>query len=71
MQDKTEERRAKARVYYKARRRGLFFRSCPNPENGVPRYRVVTEDGGLVWWADHIGDAEAYLDKAPPSGWWD
>lgn len=71
MQNRSDIQRAKARVYYKARRRGLFFRSCPNSENGVPRYRVIREDGFEVWWADHIGDAEAYLDKAAPKMWTD
>lgn len=71
MQNRTDHDRAKARVYYKARRRGLFFRSCPNPAYGVPRYRVITEDGGLVWWAHQIGDVEGYLDKAAPRAWTD
>lgn len=71
MQDRTDHDRAKARVYTKARRRGLFFRSCPNPARGVPRYRVVTEDGVEVWWAHQIGDVEGYLDKAPPEAWTD
>lgn len=68
---RTDEEMAKARCYTKAARRGLFFRSSRNPKHGVPRYRVITEDGGLVWWADHIGDAEAYLDKAAPRNWLD
>lgn len=71
MQNRTDHDRAKARVYYKARRRGLFFRSRTNPAHGVPRYRVLTEDGGLVWWAHEIGDVEDYLDKAAPSEWQD
>lgn len=71
MQKRTDHDRAKARVYTKARRRGLFFRSCPNPARGVPRYRVVTEDGAEVWWSDHIGDMEAYVDKAAPRVWTD
>lgn len=71
MQGRSDRDRAKARVYYKARRRGLFFRSSPNSANGVPRYRVVTEDGGLVWWAHQIGDVESYLDKAAPRVWTD
>ena len=31
-------------------------------------YRVTSFE---VWWADHIGDAEAYLDKAAPRTWVD
>lgn len=68
---RTEHDRAKARVYTKARRRGLFFRSCPIPAHGVPRYRVIREDGVEVWWAHQIGDVEDYLDKATPKVWTD
>lgn len=68
---RTDEDRAKARCYTKAARRGLSFRSCPKPDHGVSRYRVAHEDGLEVWWADHIGDVESYLDKAPPREWTD
>lgn len=71
MQERSDHDRAKARVYTKARRRGLVLRSCTNPARGVPRYRIVAEDGGLVWWAHQIGDIEYYLDKAAPKDWLD
>jgi len=71
MQNRSDHDRTKARVYYKARRRGLFFRSCPTPANGVSRYRIVREDGVEVWWAHQIGDIEDYLDKAAPKAWID
>lgn len=68
---RTDEDRAKARCYTKATRRGLSFRSCPKLDRVVPRYRILREDGLVVWWADHIGDAESYLDKSPPREWVD
>lgn len=68
---RTDEHRAKARCYTKAARRGLSFRSCWDVKRGVSRYHIVRDGDFEVWWADHIGDAEAYLDKAPPRLWTD
>lgn len=68
---RTDEDRAKARCYAKAKRRGLSFQSGRHPKSGVPRYHIFRGGDFEVWWADHIGDAERYLDKAPPRLWVD
>jgi hypothetical protein len=72
MQIRTDKDRAKARVYYKARRRGLLFRVRRPPKRGNWRFTVIREDDGLmVWAADYLDEVEEYLDKATPREWRD
>ena len=71
MQIRTDKDRTKARLAAKAWRRDLRFRVRRRPKRGEWRYRVVRNDGLIVWGADCLSEIEYYLDKATPREWRD